>query len=80
MVVIDSFTSKNRDHRVLEDIEAVFAGAEGESFNADTKVAVVKIFYVATRSFKHFLNFLSAASRGRDTAPPLYLFSDSLSP
>src|SRR5207237_9854380 len=47
MVVIDSFTSKNRDRRVLEDIEAVFAGVQGKSFNAHTKVAVEKIFDVA---------------------------------
>src|SRR5437016_2510731 len=47
MVVIDSFTSKNRDRRVLEDIEAVFAGVQSESFNAHTKVAVEEIFYVA---------------------------------
>src|SRR5947208_4391684 len=47
MVVIDSFTSKNRDCRVLEDIEAVFAGIQGKSFNAHTEVAVEEIFYVA---------------------------------
>src|SRR2546430_12117785 len=47
MVVIDSFTSKNRDCRVLEDIEAVFAGVQGKSFNAHTKVAVEEIFDVA---------------------------------
>src|SRR5438128_11385281 len=47
MVVIDSFTSKNRDRRVLEDIEAVFAGIQGKSFNAHTEVAVEEIFYVA---------------------------------
>src|SRR6266550_744813 len=47
MVVIDSFASKNRDRRVLEDIEAVFAGIQGKSFNAHTKVAVEEIFYVA---------------------------------
>src|SRR5260370_17391377 len=47
MVVIDSFMSKNRDRRVLEDIEAVFAGVQGKSFNAHTEVAVEEIFYVA---------------------------------
>src|SRR5260370_37726232 len=47
MVVIDFFSSKNRDRRVLEDIEAVFAGVDGKSFNAHTKVAVEEIFYVA---------------------------------
>src|SRR5204863_1977318 len=47
MVVIDSFTSKNRDCRVLEDIEAVCAGVQGKSFNAHTKVAVEEIFYIA---------------------------------
>src|SRR5436190_9926449 len=47
MVVIDSFTGKNRDRRVLEDIEAVFAGVQGKSFNAHTKVAVEEIFDVA---------------------------------
>src|SRR5438034_8887863 len=46
MVVIDSPASKNRDRRVLEDVEAVFAGVEGKSFNAHTKVAVEKIFNV----------------------------------
>src|SRR6266480_2543979 len=47
MVVIDSFTSKNRDRRVLEDLEAIFAGVQGKSLNAHTKVAVEEIFYVA---------------------------------
>src|SRR5438552_1415974 len=47
MVVIDSFTSKNWDCRVLEDIETVFAGVQGKSFNAKAKVAVEEIFYVA---------------------------------
>src|SRR6266516_5067625 len=47
MVVIDSFTSKNRDRGILEDIEAIFAGVEGKSFNTHTKVAAEKIFYVA---------------------------------
>src|SRR5205809_1304903 len=46
MVVIDFFSSKNRDRRVLKDIEAVFAGVQGKSFNAHTKVAVEEIFYV----------------------------------
>src|SRR6266566_4392317 len=47
MVVIDSFTSKNRDRRVLEDIEAVFTGVQGKAFNAHTKVAIKKILDVA---------------------------------
>src|SRR5437899_525448 len=47
VVVIDSFTSKNRDRRVLEDIETVFAGGQGKSFNAKAKVAVEEIFDVA---------------------------------
>src|SRR5438046_214558 len=47
MVVIDSLTSKDRDRRILEDIEAGFAGVQGESFNAHTKVAVKEIFDVA---------------------------------
>src|SRR5438128_295103 len=47
MVVIDSFTSKNRDRGVLEDVEAIFAGVEGKSFNADAKIAAEEIFYVA---------------------------------
>src|SRR2546425_9706206 len=47
MVVIDSFTSENRDRGVLEDIEAVFAGVQSKSFNAHTKVAAEEIFYVA---------------------------------
>src|SRR6266849_5084088 len=47
MVVIDSFTTKNRDCWVLEDIEAVFAGVQGKSFNAHTKVAVEEEFDVA---------------------------------
>src|SRR6266702_6967111 len=47
MVVIDSFTSKNRDRRVLEDIEAVFTGVQGKAFNAHTKVAIEKILDVA---------------------------------
>src|SRR5438034_11130186 len=47
MVVINSFTSKNRDRRVLEDIEAVFTGVQGKAFNAHTKVAIEKILDVA---------------------------------
>src|SRR5205809_2115127 len=47
MVVIDFFTSKNRDRRVLEDIEAVFTGVQGKAFNAHTKVAIEKILDVA---------------------------------
>src|SRR5437667_11650869 len=47
MVVIDPFTSKNRDRRVLEDIETVFAAVEDKSFDAHTKVAAEEIFYVA---------------------------------
>src|SRR6266480_2066084 len=47
MVVIDSLTSKNRDRRVLEDIEAVFAGVQGKSLNAHTEVAVKEVFDVA---------------------------------
>src|SRR6266487_5761921 len=47
MVVIDSFTSKNRDRRVLEDIETVFAAVEDKSFNAYAKIAAEEIFYVA---------------------------------
>src|SRR5881397_1453824 len=46
MVVIDFFSSKNRDRWVLEDIEAVFTGVQGKSFNAHTKVAVEKILDV----------------------------------
>src|SRR6266496_69227 len=47
MVVIDSFTSKNRDRRVLEDIETIFAGVQSKSSDAHTKVAAEEIFYVA---------------------------------
>src|SRR6266700_6100619 len=47
MVVINSFTSKNRDRRVLEDIEAVFTGVQRKAFNAHTKVAIEKILDVA---------------------------------
>src|SRR5947208_4229515 len=47
MVMIDSPTSKDRDRRILKDIEAAFAGVQSKSFNADTKVAVEKIFDVA---------------------------------
>src|SRR5947199_10345844 len=47
MVVIDSFTSKNGDRRVLEDIETIFAGVQSKSFDAHTKVAAEEIFYVA---------------------------------
>src|ERR1700719_4562642 len=46
MIVVDSFPSKNRDGGVLENIESVFAGLEGKSFNAHTKVAAEEIFYV----------------------------------
>src|SRR4030095_14250999 len=46
MVVIDSFTGKNRDRRVLKDIEAIFAGFQSKSFDAHTKVAVEEIFHV----------------------------------
>src|SRR6266480_2009029 len=47
MVVIDSFTSKNRDRRILEDIKAVFTGVQGKAFNAHTKVTVEEIFDIA---------------------------------
>src|ERR1043166_1078534 len=47
MIVIDSFTSKNRDRWVLEDIEAILAGVEDKSFDPHTKVAAEEIFYVA---------------------------------
>src|SRR6266511_4318568 len=47
MVVIDPFTSKNGDRRVLEDIETVFAAVEDKSFNAYAKIATEEIFYVA---------------------------------
>src|SRR6266487_895077 len=48
MIMIDFPGGKNRDRRVLEDIEAVFAGVQGKSFNANAEVAVEEIFYVAT--------------------------------
>src|SRR6266702_7775611 len=48
MIMIDFPSGKNRDRRVLEDIEAVFAGVQGKSFNANAEVAVEEIFYVAT--------------------------------
>src|SRR6266853_3387791 len=47
MVVIDSFTSENRNRRIFENIEAVFAGVQSKAFNTDTKVAAEEIFYVA---------------------------------
>src|SRR6266446_9643794 len=47
MIVIDSFPSKNRDRGIFENIETVFAGLEGKSFDAHAKVAAEKIFYVA---------------------------------
>src|SRR6266699_586968 len=47
MVVINSFTSKNRDRRILEDIKAVFTGVQGKAFNAHTKVTVEEIFDIA---------------------------------
>src|SRR5947209_10841988 len=47
MIVIDSFTSKNRDGGILEDVETIFACVEGKSFNADAKIAAEEIFYVA---------------------------------
>src|SRR6266516_2978620 len=47
MVVVDPFTSENRDRRVFEDVETVFAGVQGKSFNAHTEVAVEEMFYVA---------------------------------
>src|SRR5437867_1187503 len=46
MVVIDSFTSKDGDRRVLKNIEAVFAGVQRKSFNAQPKVAAEEIFDV----------------------------------
>ena len=47
MIVIDFVSSKNRNRRVLEDIETIFAGIQGESFNAYTKVAMEKVFDIA---------------------------------
>src|SRR5437016_9382980 len=46
VVVIDSFTSKDGDRRVLKNIEAVFAGVQRKSFNAQPKVAAEEIFDV----------------------------------
>src|SRR6266436_8285371 len=46
MIVIDSFPSKNRDRGIFENIETVFAGLEGKSFDAHAKVAAEEIFYV----------------------------------
>src|SRR5205809_841159 len=47
MVVIDSLTSENGDRWVLENVESVFAGIQGKSFNAHAKIAVEEIFYIA---------------------------------
>src|SRR5438046_4757112 len=47
MVVIESFTSKNRDRWVFEDVVAAFPPLQHKSFNAHTKVTVEEIFYIA---------------------------------
>src|SRR5437762_12821351 len=47
MVMMDLLSSKNRNGRVLEDIEAVFAGIKGKSLNAHTKVTVKEILDIA---------------------------------
>src|SRR5213079_3685715 len=39
---------KNRDRRVLEDIETRLAGVQSKSFNTETNVATEKIFDVAS--------------------------------
>ena len=47
MIVIDFVSSKNRNRRVLEDVEPILACVQGKSFNTHTKVAMEKIFDVA---------------------------------
>ena len=48
MIVIDSSVNKNRNRRVLEDIETRLTGLQSKSFNTETNVATEKIFDVAT--------------------------------
>src|SRR6266550_6029422 len=48
MIVIDSLVNKNRDRRVLEDIETRLAGVQSKSFNTETNIATEKIFDVAS--------------------------------
>ena len=48
MIVIDSSVNKNRDRRVLEDIETRLAGVQSKSFNTETSIATEKIFDVAS--------------------------------
>ena len=47
MIVIDFVSSKNRNRRVLEDIEPILAGVQGKSFNTYAKVAMEKVFDIA---------------------------------
>src|SRR5437660_7518213 len=47
VIVIDFFSSKNRDRRVLENIKTILAGIQGKSFNTHTKVAMEKVFDIA---------------------------------
>src|SRR5205814_5027213 len=48
MIVIDSSVNKDRDRRVLEDIETRLAGVQSKSFNTETNIATEKIFDVAS--------------------------------
>src|SRR5207249_10914203 len=43
-----SSVNKNRDRRVLEDIETRLAGVQSKSFNTEPNVATEKIFDVAS--------------------------------
>src|SRR6266850_328887 len=48
MVVIDSSVNKNRNRRILENIETRLAGFQSKSFNTETNIATEKIFDVAS--------------------------------
>src|ERR1051326_621669 len=46
MVVVDSFTSKNRDRRILENIEAGLVRLQSKSFNTEPDVTTEEILYI----------------------------------
>src|SRR5437764_12844995 len=47
VIVIDFFSSKNRDRRILEDIKNIFVGIQGESLNTHSKVTMEYVFNIA---------------------------------
>src|SRR4029077_8235600 len=48
MIMIDPSVNKNRNRRILEDIETRLAGVQSKSFDTETSIAAEKILNVAS--------------------------------